>query len=496
MRQRLSAEYKPPRTDEDLAKRFEKNHEEHERRWARGSFLRTLQGRVERLASGCVMHSRWSAWLSLNPENDGTAIWLEQKFNVPASGQWKNESIFQIPIKLPSVKNSDSIFPGLIVFECTPLEEVKDDLERKFRILEDCTRLRDVIQALPPKRHYMPSLLTISWSESEQSNSLSDLAEMISTMLQEGVLHAHYKLSLSAVTKDLDSKLGEAIGLLSLDVSGKYVLGMSSTELFASLQLSPQNFALKWLDQCLIDEEFNWNLHGQMLEMFVDYLNRTSQARLDLSAEGPKIDGLPPLNLRHISDSRQTFDSIEDWLQLPLIREVANEILEDVKSHRDMGREFPSRSFIPQLCDLAQDHVGRMLKIKPTEVHCIQKAQYAAVLDAVKEWGLSYEEKLHAMYTIRLRRSPKRRSSFGTSIASRSSTPTKRRRISLSEVSTIGDDDTLGVNVTPSYASLPLSAATSPAPSEDLSTPVTVAMLRTLTKSVKAKYSGSPLAKN
>jgi len=63
----------------------------------------------------------------MNPENDGTAIWLEHKFNVPISGQWESENVYSIPLShlgtiLPS--------PGLIVFECTPLEGVTDDLER------------------------------------------------------------------------------------------------------------------------------------------------------------------------------------------------------------------------------------------------------------------------------------------------------------------------------------------------------------------------------
>ena len=64
----------------------------------------------------------------MNPENDGTAIWLECKFNVPESGQWESESIYSMPLSGVNPQLPPS--PGLIVFECTPLDDVTDDLER------------------------------------------------------------------------------------------------------------------------------------------------------------------------------------------------------------------------------------------------------------------------------------------------------------------------------------------------------------------------------
>jgi hypothetical protein len=65
----------------------------------------------------------------MNPESDATAIWLERKFDVPESGQWASEAVFSIPV-VPTRIIDPSDSPGLIVFECTPLEGVADDLER------------------------------------------------------------------------------------------------------------------------------------------------------------------------------------------------------------------------------------------------------------------------------------------------------------------------------------------------------------------------------
>ena len=50
---------------------------------------------------------------------------------------------------------------------------------RKYRILDDCSRLQDIIKALPNKRRYIPSLLIISWTEGEESHTVSDLFYMV-----------------------------------------------------------------------------------------------------------------------------------------------------------------------------------------------------------------------------------------------------------------------------------------------------------------------------
>ncbi|KAJ7430961.1 hypothetical protein B0H11DRAFT_1679179, partial [Mycena galericulata] len=83
-------------------------------------------------------------------------------------GQWETETVFSIPVipKRTADTPSDG-YPGVIVFECTPLEGVDDELERKYRVLDDCCRLRDIIKALPEKRHFVPSLLLIVWTADE-----------------------------------------------------------------------------------------------------------------------------------------------------------------------------------------------------------------------------------------------------------------------------------------------------------------------------------------
>ena len=50
---------------------------------------------------------------------------------------------------------------------------------RKYRILDDCSRLRNIFKALPVKRRFIPSLLIISWTDGEENNALSDFFDMV-----------------------------------------------------------------------------------------------------------------------------------------------------------------------------------------------------------------------------------------------------------------------------------------------------------------------------
>jgi hypothetical protein len=105
----------------------DQNQEEHQRRWAKGSFLEVLRAYVRRVTPASSPSPDWRAWVSTNPDNDGTAVWLEHKFNIPASGEWESESIFSIPV---FDEKGSTPCPGIIFFECTPLERLTDEIER------------------------------------------------------------------------------------------------------------------------------------------------------------------------------------------------------------------------------------------------------------------------------------------------------------------------------------------------------------------------------
>jgi hypothetical protein len=93
-----------------------------------------------------------------------------------------SDKVFQIGPPTLTVDAEDGA-PGLIIFECTPFEDLDDELEKKYRILDDCARLREGLLALPEGRHFLPSLLLILWSERELSVVGSDLQDMVGSRL-------------------------------------------------------------------------------------------------------------------------------------------------------------------------------------------------------------------------------------------------------------------------------------------------------------------------
>jgi hypothetical protein len=191
------------------------NREDSERLWAKGSYLQVYtqllaakrQSTASNLKSSlnssfnsnsrslilsssrnqlqqtqpALLPATWEIWLSTNPVHDPTAIWLDTKFGVPESGSWLSENVFSIALEKESV--SGKTHPGVVVFECSPVEGVDDELERyailsvfhsisdtqaiayvyrKYRVLDDCARLRDIVKSFPGRRYYVPSILFIA----------------------------------------------------------------------------------------------------------------------------------------------------------------------------------------------------------------------------------------------------------------------------------------------------------------------------------------------
>lgn len=98
-------------------------------RWATGTFLRTLRTHLKSLKLQRSVLAEWRLWLAVNPFFDPTAIWLEKKFDAEPLGDLSVELVTTLPaIPTPSPFPRGS--PGLIVFERTPLEYVKDDIEK------------------------------------------------------------------------------------------------------------------------------------------------------------------------------------------------------------------------------------------------------------------------------------------------------------------------------------------------------------------------------
>ena len=142
-------------------------------------------------------------------------------------------------------------------------------LSRKYRILDDCSRLRDIIKNLPVKRRYIPSLLIISWTEGEESRASSDFFDMVGLYLlymdrtcinyflnqvkklvADSVLQSYHVFAMTSATKDLDNMLNGALQSLDLDLEGKLVQTLSLRGVFKLFEPTLNTFLNEWIENC------------------------------------------------------------------------------------------------------------------------------------------------------------------------------------------------------------------------------------------------------
>ncbi|KAF7349173.1 Nuclear export factor [Mycena sanguinolenta] len=507
-RSSVRRKYEPPRTDEDLAKRFEENKEEHARRWAQGSFLQVvrtlLKSKSKAAKPSPSSPALWRIWLSLNPESDGTAIWLECKFDVKGSGgRWETETVFSIPVapKPPSIHPPTTTaegYPGVIVFECTPLEGVDDDLERKYRILDDCSRLRDIVKALPEKRHFVPSLLLVVWA-ADEPQSAADLAplppdflDMVNKMVADSVISSFCTFRLTAATTDLDRKFGEALDLLQLDVEGQLVQSLTLRDVFKLFDPMFNSFISEWTESCASSGHFDWSLYCRLLDAAISILNTTASLSTSLVGMESNEHVLPAFrpDWNGMRDSEDTFEAAASWLANPQLDKLAAGLVAtDLQSHREIGREFPTSAFVDHLRGLALYHAET--GVERTEMFFVSTKDIKSALNKHDAEVQLRRSALSQAQRMSVRRSPRRRSlSLSEETELTSSSYFKRRRISgnfetSNQPSPSSSPPHANGRATPS----PSNSTVSLAPTESSVTPrVTIAMLRALTKDVKSKY--------
>ncbi|KLO12076.1 hypothetical protein SCHPADRAFT_436815 [Schizopora paradoxa] len=359
--------YTVPRTDEELAQRLRENKKENERRWARGSFVQAIKGRVNGTAQGYEQTpSNWRVWLSMNPDNDRTAIFLEQKFNVPESGDWESESIFSIPISEGEVTSES--FPGLLIFECAPLDGIPDEIERKYRVLDECSRLREIIESLPLLRHFTPSILVIMW---DHPGEYKDLLDMLEKQKRDAVILDHHVLAISTGQSDFDEVFNLALSKLHLDLKGELVERWSLQDVFESLTAHWRDAFSMWADACNAIRTFNWRLFTHVSTSFVDSIIVMEKIALNIWDSTRSFDfPFPTLHFENEEDSSHIIYTLRSWLRSSVLDR--DYLLSNLAS-ADFSENFDPRAFFNHVLNLTYLHLRRYAA-NPDAIRSIPKA--------------------------------------------------------------------------------------------------------------------------
>ncbi|EJD00557.1 uncharacterized protein FOMMEDRAFT_112104 [Fomitiporia mediterranea MF3/22] len=490
------------RTDEELAEKLMQNRQKYERRWARGLFTKAIQDDVRSRVR--EIPASWATWLCMNPDNDKTAIWLEQKFDVPKSGNWVSEAVFAISASETPEKE---VFPGLIVFECTPLEGAGDDIERKYRVLDDCSRLRDVVSTLPEDRHYTPSILFINWDSSSGNEVDPEISHMIAKYIEDGILRDSVTVIMSS--DDTNETFANCLSRVDVDLRGDLVEKLNLSDLFEWLSPPWSEAASIWVDACSANETFDWRMFTYVVEHFVESLN----ALLGLVSSlwrnaSPRVSPLSLPLFGKERDEQSVPSVIADWLRSPGL-EAHHLASHYLSSGFSAGAE--ARTFFYDLLQLACLHAQRWLgdtphyqqQVIPKKTLEEASAQFTEALERA-------EGRLRALVKSLPRASPKRKANgtvngnsngngflSGNGSVSQTSSPspqspsvsTKRARVSqlhsFEPLVEDQDDDQSFVVPTPPTPSV----ATSVGANSSVSS-ITAAMLRALSRDVIKKYGG------
>ncbi|CDO70164.1 hypothetical protein BN946_scf185009.g15 [Trametes cinnabarina] len=440
-----------PLTDEALARRLHENREENEKRWAAGSFRRSIINRLKMNLSLGTELPEWCIWLSTNSVNDKTAIWLEHKFDVPSSGHWVSENVFCMPAFDTPREGPGS--PGLIVFERSPLEGVADEIERKYRVLDDCARLRDILETrLPPdEEHYLPCLLVVNWSEKEDDAGTREFIEMTQRAVREGTLkHVSY-FSVSATAKDLDRKFADVVNATPLDAEDRLSVKLSWKDI-RKLLISPAESAISDLvDSCWSDDQFDWTRYDRVVVAVEEILNAALRAIMSLFPDTPS--------------------------------HVTIEIPEDLPQPGELGRGYATGPFAEGLATLLASSAEEVLGTQLSSSVSVSRDALDNAIHAVESSIDTQSTKLRQL-------------AAEAALRASLSGPSPKRRASQEDLRLNGSVSSKRMRTSPSedgYAETG-SASASPPPSTCAATDVgdkplvTVAMLRALTRDVLKTY--------
>ncbi|KAI0771453.1 SAC3/GANP/Nin1/mts3/eIF-3 p25 family-domain-containing protein [Irpex lacteus] len=349
-RPRGSAQYVKPVTDEELVRRLKENQEEQQRRWAQGSFLASVRSSLKRLTRD-EYPLDWSIWLSLNTENDGTAIWLERKFDVPESGGWVSESVFSIPLDPEDAPRNKMGSPGLIVFERTPLDDLEDPIEKKYRVLDDCARLREVLVQLQTVStlRYTPALIVLTWADVDGPDAAQEFGDMTRALLDEGILGSVQNVVISAKESNWDTRFDEGLSHTKLDIKDKSVVRLTWQGLCNLFLPSFKTHASDWLYSCWTDDHFDWSRYGDVMRSIEQLQTALAREILRLLQRGPDIQlPFPPSDLEtpsHLDAVDATGPFLDSYLRQTVgqIEKALGQIAPSYAVPRDLAKSSQQR---------------------------------------------------------------------------------------------------------------------------------------------------------
>jgi len=420
--------------------------------------LRSLRAHLKSVNTENKSLAEWRLWLAVNPFFDPTAIWLETKFDAEKLGDFSIDLVTSLPA-IPTPKPFPRGSPGLIIFERTPLERIKDDIEKRLRTLDDTVRLRDIVASLPPvsDRRFIPTLVVVHWISQTDANVTDDFTKEVKKHLDKGVFKSLHVLSAPDVSGTLDPKFQEFLKMTTLDLEDQLMETITWKALAKRLTTPFTTVVSDWLDSCWADEQFDW------------------------------------LRYEHVMVAIQNLQMAVVRILLILFeneQRVAVKRIADPESYVHFGKGHMMGPFLDALAKVPIETVERVLQANPSSQYTLKKGSLehvpAAFDMAVQEFDGGLRERWFAV--VSERSSSKRPAEDDESILESLPSSHSQKRL-RSDSGSSGDGAisfTNGVSMSPSPSIAPSLSTEGEKPH------VSVEMLRSLTQDVLKTYGKHP----
>ncbi|KZT66323.1 hypothetical protein DAEQUDRAFT_813670 [Daedalea quercina L-15889] len=457
-RMRRTAHYEQPLTDEELARRLKENHEETKMRWTIGTFVRSLRTHLKSINTKRRPLAEWRLWLAVNPFFDPTAIWLEKKFDAESLGDLSIELVTALPA-VPTPKPFPRGSPGLIVFERTPLERIKDDIEKRLRVLDDIVRLRDIVASLPPveDRRFIPTLIVVHWIGKDEADVTEDFAKEAKKHLDKGTFKSMHILSAPHISGGLDPQFSEFLKSVTFDLEDHLMETVSWKALTKRFATPFTTAVSDWLDSCWTDDNFDWLRYEHVMAAIRDLQNDVVRLVLAL------VDRPHDIEVKPVADP---------------------------ESYVHFGKGHMMGPFVDALAKLAIETAEQVLTTNASVQYTVEKARLERTLSDLDAAVQTHSGRLREQWLAAMseRSSSKRPAEDDESVLGSLPSSHSQKRLR-------SDSGSSGEGIVPLNNGISMSPSPSIAPS--LSTEgdkpyVSAAMLRSLTRDVLRKYGKQP----
>jgi len=193
----------------------------------------------------------------------------------------------------------------------------------------------------------------IVWSEQQPSVLGSDLRDMVSDLVDEGILKSFSAFAMSASMKNADSRFLEAISSIQLDLEGELAVKCTGSLLVRSLSTEWMENLSEWTESCLVDGRVDWASYGEVLRASSRIMG--SIANVVTALTKTQAIHLPVLVAENIRDSESTLKAVTSWLDDATWMRVSSTVLRCVQTS---GADFSISDFSSRLPQLLSAILG------------------------------------------------------------------------------------------------------------------------------------------